>query len=53
MIATGDLDGSGQDETIIDFGAATGLWVRYNDTDWSKIHNSNCKNMAVGEIDGN
>jgi hypothetical protein len=52
MVA-GDIDGSGQDDVIIDFGADTGIWVQYNDTAWSKLHNSACESMTAGEIDGN
>jgi hypothetical protein len=52
-MTTGDIDGSGQDDVIIDFGAGTGIWVRYNDTAWGKLHNSTCESMAVDEIDGN
>jgi hypothetical protein len=51
-IATGDLDGNGQDEAIVDFGAS-GLWVRYNNATWVKLHNSTTEGQETGDLDGN
>ena len=34
-VVTGDLDGNGVDEIIIDFGPSYGVWVRMNNTSWS------------------
>jgi hypothetical protein len=31
---TGDLDGNGQGEVVIDFGPPFGIWVWENNTDW-------------------
>jgi hypothetical protein len=51
IIATGDLDGSGQDDVIIDFGAS-GIWVYYNDITWTKLHKSSPEIIATGDMDG-
>ena len=37
-LATGDLDGNGQDELIVDFGPQFGLWVRQNNLAWVFLH---------------
>jgi hypothetical protein len=52
-MVVGDIDGSGQDDVIIDFGESVGIWARYNDTSWGKLHNSTCESIAVGDVDGN
>ncbi len=39
IMVTGDMDGNGKDEVIIDFGSPYGIWVRYNNSSWSKLHN--------------
>jgi hypothetical protein len=49
-IATGDMDGNGQDEVIMDFGAS-GIWVQYNNSMWKKLHKSGAENIATGDID--
>lgn len=43
------MDGNGQDEVIISFGAI-GLWVRKNDTDWVKLHNANAGSLVTGNV---
>jgi len=35
--ASADLDSSGKDDAVIDFGGATGLYVRYNNATWTKL----------------
>jgi hypothetical protein len=55
-MATGDMDKSGKDDVIIDFGPGIGIWVRYNDSSWSRLHPTTCENdagIATGNIDGN
>jgi hypothetical protein len=49
MIATGDLDGSGEDDVIIDFGAS-GIWVYYNNTTWTKLHKSGAEIIVTGAV---
>jgi hypothetical protein len=51
-LVIGDMDGSGQDEVIIDF-ASSGLWVRHNNAFWTKLHPADCETMATGNLDGN
>ncbi len=37
-MAIGDLDGDNKDDLAIDFGSEYGIWVRYADGFWEKIH---------------
>jgi hypothetical protein len=49
-LAVGDLDGNGKDDLIVDFGGA-GLWVRYNNATWMKLHNASTQDLAAGGFD--
>ena len=51
-IVTGDLDGNGTDEVIVDFGPQ-GIWIYYNRSNWVLRHLSTANRMAVGDLDGN
>jgi hypothetical protein len=42
----------GSDDAIFDFGAS-GIWVRYNDSTWSKLHSVSPELIAIGDMDGN
>ncbi|MCH8815396.1 MAG: S8 family serine peptidase [Chloroflexi bacterium] len=53
LIATGDLDGNGQDDAIIDFGSGLGLWTRLNNSGWVKLHDLSPEGMVSGNLDGN
>ena len=46
-----DMDISGQDDVIIDFGVY-GIWVWYNDTSWEQLHNLSPEIITTGDIDG-
>jgi hypothetical protein len=37
-MVTGDMDGNGKDEVIVDFGPGYGIWVRMNNVWWVKLH---------------
>jgi hypothetical protein len=50
---TGDLDGNGQAEVIIDFGPGYGLWVWQNNSTWRQLHALSAMQMATGNVDGN
>ena len=50
FIAAGDLDNSGKDEAIASF--STGLWARYNNTTWVKLHSAVPARFATGNVDG-
>ncbi|MBN2321765.1 MAG: carboxypeptidase regulatory-like domain-containing protein, partial [Acidobacteria bacterium] len=43
---------SGRKDAVIDFGAGVGLWARYGDTTWKKLHNMSPELIAVGDLDG-
>jgi predicted heme/steroid binding protein len=47
IIATGDIDASGEDDVIIDFGPGIGIYVYYNNATWSKL-----QIMTTEDIDG-
>ncbi len=52
LMVTGDLDGNGKDDTVIDFGATVGLWKWMNDGAWVKLHGLSPENLAIGNLDG-
>jgi len=51
-MVTGDLDGNGLDEVIIDFGAG-GLWIWQNNSSFVKLHSLSPEVMVTGDLDGN
>ncbi|MFQ5964291.1 MAG: hypothetical protein ACE5KZ_08415, partial [Candidatus Scalinduaceae bacterium] len=51
-MVTGDMDGNGKDEVIIDFGPGIGIWVRKNDAGWIPLHPSSPVSMVTGDMDG-
>lgn len=51
-LAVGDLDGSGVDDVVVDFGAG-GVWRYMNGTSWVQVHGLNPAHMTVGDLDGN
>jgi hypothetical protein len=54
-MTTEDIDGDndGKEDVIIDFGPGIGIYVYYNNTTWSKLHNSGAEIIAIGDMDGN
>ncbi len=50
-IITGDIDGIGQSDVIIDFGGI-GTWVRMNDSTWVQLHTLSPEAMIAGDLDG-
>jgi len=50
---TGDIDGNGQDDVIIDFGPGFGIFVRFNNSFWVQLHTLSPETMVTGDIDGN
>lgn len=53
MVATGDVDGNGKDEIILDFGPSSGVWVRMNSTSWMQLHTLSPTAMTIGDLDAN
>ncbi len=51
-MTTGDMDGNGLDEVIIDFGTR-GIWILMNNSTWVKLHDLSPEIMTTGDIDGN
>lgn len=51
--AVGDVDKSGQEDVIVDFGPAYGIFIWQNNTTWKQIHSTSAKRMAVADLDGN
>jgi hypothetical protein len=53
-LSSGDLDGNGQDDVVVDFGAAKGLWAWMNDAAWLVLHATLSPDLiATGDLDGN
>ena len=48
-ITTGDVDGNGHDEVIIDFGGA-GVWSYEDLGGWQQVHTLNPKAIATGRF---
>lgn len=51
-VLTADLDASGRDDVILDFGAPYGLWVYRNNATWTSLHSLSAVRVAAGNIDG-
>jgi hypothetical protein len=51
-LLTADLDGNGQEEIVINFGAPYGLWVYRNNATWTELHRLSPARLVEGEIDG-
>ena len=49
-MATGDLDGDGRDDVIIDFPGG-GIWIWRNNGIWAQLHGFNSSFFAVGHLD--
>jgi hypothetical protein len=45
-----DLDGTGKDEVIVDFGPAYGLWQYANDAAWSQLHGFSAAGVTGGRF---
>jgi hypothetical protein len=52
-ITTGDMDGNGLDDVIIDYGPGTGIWVRMNNDTEVKLHGLSPEIITTGDVDGN
>ena len=48
--ATGDIDGNGQADVVVDFGAI-GLWALVNNASWIQLHTVP-EGLAAGNLDG-
>jgi hypothetical protein len=51
-MVTGDLDGNGQDEVIIDFGPPHGIWAWKNNAAWTQLITVSPEKMVTGNLDG-
>jgi len=52
-MTTGDMDGNGLDEVIIDFGSPYGIWIWLNNSTWVKLHSLSAESMITGYLDNN
>ena len=50
-IATGDIDGNGRKDAILDF-PGFGVWAWMNDTNYVQLHTMNVAALATGDLDG-
>ena len=51
-IATGDIDGNGRMDAILDF-PGFGVWAWMNDTSYVQLHTMNVAALTTGDLDGN
>ncbi len=49
---TGDLDGNGTDDLVLDYGPGVGLWAWTNESAWLSLHPLSPSQMVVGDFDG-
>ena len=49
----GDIDGSGRDDVVIDFGATLGIWAYCSNSSWDKLNSASPEFMVCGNVDGN
>lgn len=47
------MDGSGQDDCIIDFGSNIRIYIRYNNKTWTKLHSLSAESINTGDLDNN
>jgi CSLREA domain-containing protein len=52
MVA-GDLDQTGQQDVIVDFGPGVGVWVWMNHAAWTLLHERSTELMAIADLDAN
>ena len=50
-MVSGDLDGNGLDDLVVDFGSASGLRVWMNHATWRPLHALSPRHMVVGDLD--
>ena len=48
-----DVDGSGVDDVVVDFGASFGVWGLLDLTTWLSVHGASPESMVAGDVDGN
>ena len=51
--ATGDFDGNGRDDLVVNFGPGIGVWVWMNHATWVFIHSVSPPQMVIGDLDDN
>ncbi|MFQ5617076.1 MAG: hypothetical protein ACE5GO_11540, partial [Anaerolineales bacterium] len=51
-LVTGDIDGSGQDDVVGDFGTF-GIWAFMNNSTWVQLNATSSGSLVVGNIDEN
>ena len=50
---TGDLDGGGLDDLVLNLGPGIGVWAWMNHTTWKFIHSLSPTQMVTGDLDNN
>jgi len=53
-VVTGDLDGNGVSDLIVDFGAGPGLgvWIYYNNSTWQSLHPYTTTRLLTADLNG-
>ena len=40
-------------DILVNFGSGTGFWAKYNNTNWTKLHNMSAEIIETGDLDSN
>ncbi|MFA4982414.1 MAG: interleukin-like EMT inducer domain-containing protein, partial [Candidatus Omnitrophota bacterium] len=51
-ITCADFDGNGFDDILVDFGQGHGLWVKYDNVYWQRLHELSPQSVTAGDFDG-
>ncbi len=46
------MDGTGQEDLVIDFGAGVGVWTYMNNASWTQLHSNTTSGLSSGNVDG-
>ena len=52
-MATGDLDGNGLDDLVLDFGPGLGVWAWMNHGNWLFLSAESPARLVTGDLDNN
>jgi CSLREA domain-containing protein len=52
-MVTGDLDHTGQEDVVVDFGPGVGVWAWMNNATWTRLHERSAELIAIADLDSN
>lgn len=51
-MTSGNIDGVGGRDLVVDFGAPYGIWIYKNDSTWVPLHLTSAVSITTGDLDG-